>query len=175
MSADERRDQILEVAVTEFALSGLYGTSTETIAQGAGVSQPYLFRLFGTKKELFIAAARLCFDRVREVFRIAVEADTDSANALHAMGEAYIRMMTSRENLLMQLQMYAACGDDDVRTEVGRQFADLFAYCAELSGAGEERIVQFMSVGMLINVALATGNEHLVGKEALMRCVDLDV
>ena len=38
-----------------FAIGGYNGTSTEAIAREAGISQPYLFRLFRTKKELFIA------------------------------------------------------------------------------------------------------------------------
>ena len=49
-TADERRVEILEAARAEFALKGLYGASTDTIARRAGLSQPYLFRLFGTKK-----------------------------------------------------------------------------------------------------------------------------
>jgi AcrR family transcriptional regulator len=63
-SAEVRREEILEAAVKEFAYGGLHGTSTERIAQRAGISQPYLFRLFGTKKELFIAANQRCFGRV---------------------------------------------------------------------------------------------------------------
>src|ERR671932_68935 len=54
-TADERRAEILEAARAEFADRGLDGASTDTIARRAGISQPYLFRLFGTKKELFVA------------------------------------------------------------------------------------------------------------------------
>jgi AcrR family transcriptional regulator len=42
---------VLNAAIVEFARAGYAGTSTEAIATRAGISQPYLFRLFGTKKE----------------------------------------------------------------------------------------------------------------------------
>ncbi len=53
-SAEERRDEILNAAMLEFAERGL-GASTDEIARVAGISQPYVFRLFGTKKELLKA------------------------------------------------------------------------------------------------------------------------
>ena len=50
MSAEERREMVLEAAVAGFAVRGMAGTSTEDVARSAGISQPYLFRLFPTKK-----------------------------------------------------------------------------------------------------------------------------
>ena len=55
-TAAERRDAVLRAAQVAFARGGLHGTSTEEIAEAAGISQPYLFRLFGTKKKLFVAS-----------------------------------------------------------------------------------------------------------------------
>ena len=79
MSKEERRREIVEVAVREFAVGGLYGTPVEAIAKKVGVSQPYLFQLFGTKKELFIAAVRRSFERTVGMFRTAAaEAGEDA-------------------------------------------------------------------------------------------------
>ena len=50
-----RREEILAAAVEEFGEHGYHGGSTEGIARRAGISQPYVFRLFGTKQELFKA------------------------------------------------------------------------------------------------------------------------
>src|SRR6266571_6871148 len=86
-TAGERREEIVTAAMAEFALGGLNGTSTEAIARRAGVSQPYLFRLFGTKKDLFLAAVERGFDRVEAAFRRAAEAHPE--NVLEAMGKAY--------------------------------------------------------------------------------------
>src|SRR5215207_2360571 len=88
-SAEERREEILEVAVRHFAFGGLHGTSTEAIAREAGISQPYLFRLFRTKRELFLACVDRSNERILAVFRrVAAEAAPDER--LHLMGKAYV-------------------------------------------------------------------------------------
>src|SRR6478672_12248310 len=106
-SAEERREQILEAALTEFAARGLVGGSTETIAKTVGISQPYVFRLFGTKKELFIATVERCMRGTLEMFRTAV-AGLKGEDALHAIGEAYgERLGTDPTYLRSQMQAYA--------------------------------------------------------------------
>src|SRR5712691_3628091 len=120
LSAAERRDQILDAALIEFADSGFEGTSTEDIARRAGISQPYLFRLFGTKKELFIASTSRCLRETLELFRLAADGKTGE-EALEAMGEAYVAMITADRNRLRgQLQAYAACDDPEICAVVRR-------------------------------------------------------
>ena len=138
----------------EFAYGGLHGTSTEKIASRAGISQPYLFRLFGTKKGLFIASCRRCFGRVLDAFQEAADGKT-GPEAMKAMGEAYDRLLQNRELLLGQMQMYAACADPDVRDEARAGFAALFRYVESVSGAGPLEIRDFFAMGMLMNVAAA--------------------
>jgi AcrR family transcriptional regulator len=53
MSADERKLQILRVAVSLFSQKGFGGTTTKEIAQAAGVSEAMVFRHFATKQELY--------------------------------------------------------------------------------------------------------------------------
>ena len=94
MSAVERKEEILEAAVAEFAVKGLHGTSTEAIAKRAGVSQPYLFRLFGTKKGLFIEAVERGFDRIQHMFGEAVaEAGPAWEARMAAMGDRYFALL----------------------------------------------------------------------------------
>src|SRR3982750_2515116 len=112
LSAAERRDAILDAAQIEFADRGLAGTSTEDIARRAGISQPYLFRLFGTKRELFKATATRCFRETLEMFQRAAEGKRGE-EALQAMGQAYTdELLTGdRVRLKAQMQTYAACDD----------------------------------------------------------------
>src|SRR5499427_10898176 len=112
MSAEQRREMVLEAAVAEFALHGLAGTSTESVARRAGISQPYLFRLFPTKKALFLALVERCYSRIEEAF-IAAAGDKTGDEALDAMGDAYHRLLENRTLLLLQMQAYAACEDPD--------------------------------------------------------------
>lgn len=153
MSADERRQEILEAAVTEFALKGLHGTSTESIAERAGVSQPYLFRLFGTKKDLFIAAIERGFDRVHNAFSRAAAAHP--GDELRAMGQAYKDLLVHREELLTQMQAYAACSDAEIQTVVRERFADLYRFVQDVSAASDVEVQSFIAHGMLLNVAAA--------------------
>ena len=107
MTGDERREAVLAIAIAEFARTGLHGTSTEKIAAGAGISHPYLFRLYRTKKALFLACLERCNERLHETFTRAAEAAGDG-DRLEAMGRAYVDLLGDREMLLLQLQMYAA-------------------------------------------------------------------
>ncbi len=55
MAGDERRSQLLRVAVDLFSHEGFRGTTTKKIAQAAGVSEAMVFRHFATKEELYAA------------------------------------------------------------------------------------------------------------------------
>src|SRR5476649_1065098 len=103
MNADDRRYQVIEAALIEFAESGFAGTSTEAIAVRAGISQPYLFKMFDTKHDLFIEASKRCFDNVTKTFTEAADGLAGEA-ALEAMGAAYVGLIADRENLMGQLQ-----------------------------------------------------------------------
>ena len=153
-SAEVRREEILEASMKEFAYGGLHGTSTEAIAKRAGISQPYLFRLFGTKKELFIASTRRGFADVLAAFQEAAQGKTGD-EAFTAMGQAYDRLLADREKLLSQMQMYAACSDPEIRDATRAGFAALFRYVEEVTGAETLRIRDFFAMGMLMNVAAA--------------------
>src|SRR3954452_7240327 len=140
--------------MAEFAVGGLHGTSTDTIASRAGISQPYLFKLFGTKKELFIATIELGFRRTREAFAQAL-VDLPDGNVFRAMGEAYIRLVSDRALLLTQIHAYAACDDPEVRDSVRREFGELWKWVERVSGRSGEDVRQFFATGMLINVQAA--------------------
>jgi AcrR family transcriptional regulator len=151
MSAADRRESIVDAAFAEFALRGLHGTSTEDIARRAGVSQPYLFRLFGTKKDLFIAAVERCLRMTLETFQTAA-AGRRGEDALRAMGEAYVELLDDRTRLLAQMQAYAACEDSDIRAVVRRGYGELVEYVERVSGADPARVSAFFAKGMLLNV-----------------------
>jgi AcrR family transcriptional regulator len=156
MSAAERRDAVLDAALVEFAETGYSGTSTEDIARRAGISQPYLFRLFGTKKELYIASVGRCFRETLELFQRAAEG-LRGEPALKAIGDAYVEQLeTDRVWLRAQMQAYAAAAEDaEIRAVVRAGFGDLVAYARRVSGADGLLLWQFFSTGMLLNVLAA--------------------
>jgi AcrR family transcriptional regulator len=154
MKAGERREMVLAAAVAEFGAHGLAGTSTEDVARAAGISQPYLFRLFPTKKALFLALVDRCFRQVAATFEAAA-ADRVGDDALEAMGDAYHELLQDRTLLLLQLQAYAACDDPEIRDATRTGFKHLWALVERLSGLPYERVVMFFAMGMLMNVAAA--------------------
>jgi AcrR family transcriptional regulator len=132
-TADERRHAVLDAAFEEFAIRGLHGASTETVAQRAGISQPYVFRLFGTKKELFKAVISRCFRQTLELFQRAAEGKRGE-EALQAMGNAYVNeMLPDATRLRAQMQAYAACEDAEIREVVRNGYGDLVAYAERVS------------------------------------------
>ena len=154
MPAAERREMVLEAAVAEFAARGMAGTSTEDVARSAGISQPYLFRLFPTKKALFLALVQRCFGRVEETF-ITAAGDRVGDEALAAMADAYEVLLDDRTLLLMQMQAYAACDDPDIRAATRAGYKHLWELVERITGLPFQRVVDFFAVGMLMNVAAA--------------------
>lgn len=150
-SAEERREEILEAALAEFAQHGLAAASTDAIAKRAGISQPYIYRLFGTKKELFKAAVSRCLRETLEVFQRAAEGKRGD-EALHAMGEAYGALLSDRTRLRAQMQSYAACDDPEVCEVVRAGFGDIVSYVERVSGAEPAVISRWFAHGMLLNV-----------------------
>ena len=150
-TAEERREEILLVAMDEFGEHGLDGTSTDTIARKAGISQPYLFRLFGTKKELYLESVRRCLRETLELFQEAA-AGKRGEDALDAIGRAYMGLLKDRTRLRAQMQAYADCDDDEVRAVVREGYGKLVDFVERVSGAGPERIRDFFAFGMLLNV-----------------------
>ena len=158
-TAEERREAVLDAALEEFARHGLGGASTEAIAAKAGISQPYVFRLFGTKKELFKAVVARCFRETLEVFQRAAEGKRGAA-ALDAMGAAYQAvLLQDRVYLKAQMRAYAACDDAEVCEVVRNGYGDLVAYAERVSGASSAEVTQFFAAGMLLNVLAAMGLE----------------
>ena len=155
-TADKRRETILTAAQGVFAARGLHGTPTMEIAKAAGISQAYLFRLFPTKAELYIALVQRCNERIHRTFvDAAAAAKASGEDVLTAMGLAYVGLLADRELLLGQLHAFAACDDDAVRAQMRRGFAQLVELVERESGADPEQVRDFFAHGMLLNVLAA--------------------
>lgn len=151
MSAEARRTEIVGIAFRHFAEGGFDGTSTETIAREAGVSQPYLFRLFKTKRGLYEACVDQCFARVEGVFAGAAAGATPDER-FAAMGHAYgEQLLPDRHALLFQMRAYAVA-DPEIRAYVRAKFDHLRRTIAELAEVGPKDTWAFFGEGMLLNV-----------------------
>lgn len=167
-SAEERREEILAVALEHFASGGYHGTSTEVIAKEAGISQPYLFRLFRTKRELFLACNDRACEKVLEAFRRAAAA-APPGEELQAMGDAYIdELLPDRHAILMMMQGYAAVSDPEIQKHVRHRYGEVVSEVAELAGADPAEVWSFFANGMLLNIIAALDlekSDHPVFRE----------
>ena len=154
-SSEERRAQLVAAAVTEFAANGFHATSTTAIAKRAGISQPYVYALFPSKRDLFLAANAEVKNRIRSAFADAARGLETPEERLHAMGEAYVELLEHREEIMFQHQANAAAGDPELREPVRREFMGLFDDVARMSRAGDDEVWNFMATGMLLNVIAA--------------------
>jgi AcrR family transcriptional regulator len=160
MSGQDRRQQVLRIAAEEFAAAGLHGASTELIARRAEITQAYVFRMFGTKKALFLELVVAAFDRLTQQMRDAAGTGT-GLDALSRMGVQYNELLADRTSLLLQLQGFAACGDPDVRDAVRTSFRRMWQTVAEVTGLDPVTVKAFLAFGMLLNNGAAIGVAEL--------------
>ncbi|MFC4562146.1 TetR/AcrR family transcriptional regulator [Nocardiopsis mangrovi] len=153
VSIERRREQILAAALKEFSHKGLHGGSTVTIAKDVEISHPNLFRVFSTKKGLFVAVLERVFATVeRDVFLPGEKADTEH---LETMANAWGVLMEQRELMLMLLQGYASCEDPDIRDMMHGWTKKTVDRFAALPGAGADVAHDFFAAGMLFMVGAA--------------------
>lgn len=157
LSAGERRADLLEAAIIEFAGSGYHGARTADIAARAGVSQPYVYALFPDKRALFLACHDWTTQRIKEALEKA-SADLASENDIEqALNDAYRHLFDERPHqVLFQVQAHAAAvADQAIRDQVRRRFMELIELSERLNGAPRDLVLRHVARSMLGNVALA--------------------
>jgi len=168
--AAERRDALIAAAIEEFAIAGLHGTPVDRIARRVGVAQPYVFSLFPSKRDLFIAAVHRGFEMVTELFAESAarflaehpEGSYTRQELLGFIGDSYVALVAQDRHVLMfQLQSYAACDDEIIRKAVNEAYEGLMAAVGELTGATDDELSEFFSMGMWLNVQAAIGRPDL--------------
>lgn len=181
-TADERREDVIQAAIEEFATYGFHGGSTERIAVAAGISQPYVLRLFGTKKALFIAALQRVCDDIVEAWSEALEAFRESVGPgtpeqrLEALLEPYYRFVHNVVELRFVLQASAAAEDDEIRAYLKEGIAAMFGWVRHATGASYEAVREFWAYGMMLTVAASIGAaedaEHAEWARAMLMLPD---
>lgn len=154
MSSEERRAQILHAASAVFGARGYEGTTTDEVARAAGVSQPYVVRLFGTKENLFLAVLEDALDTLMAAFRAEL-AVTESEIPLHKrMGAAYVELLRVR-GLHQSLSHAFLLGGHPVIGPAARAgFADVWMFLRDEAGFDADAAQSFLADGMLINTMI---------------------
>jgi AcrR family transcriptional regulator len=176
MSADDRRELVLAAALSAFSRAGYAGTSTDAVAKEAGVSQPYVVRIFGTKLDLFLEVFERACDRIREAFEaVLAEGPFDPGNDddWSRLGLAYTELIRDRHLLMVMMHGFAASDDDRIAQQSRDGMSRIFATIRS-TGCSDDEAQEFIAHGMLLNVITSMrATEHLDDDEelgALTRC-----
>jgi AcrR family transcriptional regulator len=171
-TAAERRTDVIAAAIIEFATYGLHGASTEAIAARAGISQPYVLRLFGTKKALFLAAVQAVTEQIMDLWKRALE-EADPAlspeEMLRTLGEHYKVLMVEVHGLRLILQSFSSAEDPEIRAESHRCLKDMHSWITANVRAHPASIQRWFATGMMLTVATSIGAVELVDSEAWAR------
>ncbi len=158
MSAEERREEVLVAATRAFARTGYAGTSTDAIAREAGVSQPYVVRIFGSKLDLFLEVFGRCTRQVLTGFEeVLAEGrfDPDDDADWERLGLAYTQLVVEhREVLEVMMHGFAAAAEPRIGAEARERMAEIFATILR-TGCTDDQVRGFVAEGMLINVMLS--------------------
>lgn len=163
-TAEIRRESVLVAAMPVFAEKGYHAAPTTEIAKEAGISQAYLFRLFPTKEELFIAVIERSNQMMLETFvESADRAAAEGLETMEEMGRAYGDLVGShRDVLLLQLHGQAMSSFmPSVRKTMRAGFAELYAVAAERTESTPEELKMWFAGGMLINAMTAISAEEV--------------
>jgi AcrR family transcriptional regulator len=160
LTAQERHEQLLTAAVTAFARGGYAGTTTDQVARLAGVSQPYVIRLAGSKQSLFLAALAHATDRVQQFLRDAAA----ERGGTRRIGSAYDDLLIERVSVTVLLHGFAAGADPAIGPTVRDCLARIYRTIRELTGAGEEEACRILGRAMFLTIL---GSMRIIGPEAV--------
>jgi AcrR family transcriptional regulator len=139
LPAAERRAALLEAASRVFARSSYQGATTAEIAAEAGISEPILYRHFGSKRELYLACLDHAWQRLR-----ACGGEATGGLRIRAISEEY---MTGGPVRLIDLwiQALAVAGHDEtIARALHDQIREVHDWFADLirEGQAEGHIVR---------------------------------
>ena len=178
LSADERRQAVLETACHMFCRSSYRGATTAEIAREVGVSEPVLYRHFASKRDLYLACLEEAWQHVRAMWDEALAEEEDPSKWLAAIGNAYLQAKKADKVFLVELWIQSlseASEDPEIRKHLREHIFEVHGYVVEIirraqkaGGVIKERDANaeawiFISLGLLSTIDRRLGS--LVGEE----------
>jgi len=154
MSSDERREQIIAAAMAVFGARGYEGTTTDDVARTAGVSQPYVVRLFRSKENLFLEAMRAALDELMRVFRAELADEASDRPVSKRIGQAYVNLVSTRGLHQTLSHAWLLGGHPVIGPAARRGFAQVWQFFRDEAGLDADEARMFLAQGMLINVMI---------------------
>ncbi|MGO4299591.1 TetR/AcrR family transcriptional regulator [Leifsonia sp. RAF41] len=168
----ERRVQILEAASRVFGERGYFGATTDQIAREAGISQPYVVRMFGGKENLFVGVLTRSLERLLVAFTETIEtwkaegspAVADGTAGVivagahgevgRRLGLAYVSLIEDRGLLLSLMQAFSMGQDPTIGGRARDGFLTIYRLLRDEAGFSPDEARSFLAEGMLLNTLL---------------------
>src|SRR4051794_37169303 len=172
-TATQRRAEAVAAGMRVFADHGLTTSAMQQVADEVGVSQPYVFRLFGSKQAFFLACLDELEERVRGVFREA--AVTCPRDPLRAMGDGFRELVADGIVSGLWLQACAAARrDETVAARCRSLISGVLEETERLTGAVPSDLAGFLADGVLVMLLQALGVDLTGGSRAAVESLRAD-
>jgi TetR/AcrR family transcriptional regulator len=138
LTAEARRRAVLDTACRVFSRSSYRGATTAEIAREAGISEPILYRHFGSKRDLYLACVEESWASFRAVCEEAIAADPDKC--LGAIADAYMAKGKKIRVIDLWIQALNEASDDKViAAAVRKQIREMHDFFADVIRDGQSR------------------------------------
>jgi len=136
LSAQDRRQAVLDTACRIFFKKSYRGATTAEIARETGITEPILYRHFGSKRDLYLA----CLDEAWRQFReFADEAlETNPVGCLGAIADAYVAKRAKLRLVDLWIQALTEASEDPVIAKaLRRQIREVHDFFADVIRRGQ--------------------------------------
>jgi TetR/AcrR family transcriptional regulator len=157
MRVEDRRELVLQAATHMFGERGYHGATTDAVARVAGVSQPYVVRMFGSKEALFLAVLDRAATRMVETFRAAIAEDAarvaagEESDVAHRIATNYVELLADRGLLLSLMQAFLFGADPVIGPAARARMREVYVLLREEAGMAPAEAHEFLASGMLLN------------------------
>lgn len=166
MPAAERREAIIQAATELFGQRGYHGTTTDQIAQAAGISQPYVVRMFGTKEKLFLEVLDAALEKLYAAFRSTIPDPGDGTRIEQRLGAAFVDLVGSVGLHRTLLHAFVSGNDPVIGAAARTGFVGIYTLLRDEAGFEPSDIQQFLGYGMLMSVLLGIELPSTFGRDA---------
>ena len=155
MRSGDRRELVLEAATEVFGKFGYVGSTTSQVAAAAGVSQPYIVRMFGTKEKLFLEVLGRALGALLTAFRAEIMRDSD-VHLGRRLGGAYVAMLRQRGVLLSLMHGFVLGSDPVIGAYARAGLLEVYSVLRDEAKFSPAECQQFLATGMLVNTMIGT-------------------
>jgi AcrR family transcriptional regulator len=141
MAAADRRQHLVETAISLFTEGSYRGTTTAEIARAAGVSEPILYRHFASKRDLYLAALEHVWAKTREGWERLLDESSDACAAVEAIGKGHVSVRSPKLQLaeLWVQALSEASEDPQLKRHLRRHMREVHDFVAGLIRRGQEQ------------------------------------